>query len=961
MNPNKKETKPQTSNNVENPPFPKWLQEISSFRGLEHNYTMNPKNRIFCFGEGEKPDISPISSEIPSRIPTAEVKSSEEEDMRRNISPKYGRRSIVTQMYFENTPKNISLTSSDYLVPKFEHALDYSDFTSKDPHQLALEKSWRSLNAFQQSHKGRLDSAKELLQMKQGFDELTLDSPNTHINSEEIVPNGPSTEMQYSSHTIERIRRNNEQDLKNLFQDTIKIGKSKSSDSIVSRTNNSYPYYDHFGEVTNVDENFQKKVNEYRINIAREQQMRKEIIDELFDENEKITERIRRKSLQSDNFYRTPKHQEKQTSGRCRSKYTTARDLLSSIESQDSIETIRNEGDGQGFVIPELPSGKTMVLNILSTWGDNYYVGLNGIEIFESSGNLASIRHIQADPPDVNVLPECKNDPRIVTNLIDGVNRTQDDMHIWLAPFYIHRNHTITVIFESTIKLGMMRIWNYNKSRIHSYRGVKDLSVYLDGRLIFRGEIARASGTIMGPIESFGDTILFTTDEEILQRISENDSSYNALKIEPALSTFDDRPPTGNLNPPVRPLTGPSPREPSPNQIVFGVKQIDLALLSNWGHPDRIGLTGLEIIEMNNKVINLGINNISTNHDRRKRTIDRLFNNHNLTVDSNSMWCTEYKDGGNIVLTINLDDYIYISGLRIWNYNENLDSSYAGVRSVRIYLDNKIFKNPLNNEDVFLLRRAPGNVNYDFVQEIFFTKVSTNCNDYNERIFDLEEEVLLSMPQGFVFQFIIYSTWGDQYYCGLNGIELFNEYGGKILVEEQNICAYPESVNVLPQVSEDVRTPDKLIDGVNDCHNGSHSWLAPIVNKHLNKLYIVMDIPITVSYIKIWNYSKTPKRGVKDFGILVDDLLVYNGTLKTYSANVDILECCQTVLFTHDKRILGPQWHSLMRNSNTGSDLVLVDENLRATTGGSLPNADPTLRPFTSVSSLRKSHTSKSQ
>ncbi|KAG7248784.1 hypothetical protein CRUP_026652, partial [Coryphaenoides rupestris] len=212
--------------------------------------------------------------------------------------------------------------------------------------------------------------------------------------------------------------------------------------------------------------------------------------------------------------------------------------LLGSLGGGDGPPPLCGDGGGGGpgdddpreeeFEIPVLPQGQRLVIHILSTWGDRHYVGLNGLEVFCSSGEPLRPALIRADPPDINVLPAYGKDPRVVGNLVDGVNRTQDDMHLWLAPFTPGRSHVLYLDFGAACRLAMIRVWNYNKSRIHSFRGVKEVEMQLDGRCIFRGEIAKASGTLSGGLDQFGDTILFTTDDEILEAMSRFDETFQS-------------------------------------------------------------------------------------------------------------------------------------------------------------------------------------------------------------------------------------------------------------------------------------------------------------------------------------------------------------------------------------------------------------------------------------------------
>ena len=182
---------------------------------------------------------------------------------------------------------------------------------------------------------------------------------------------------------------------------------------------------------------------------------------------------------------------------------------LSSL-NENAVKLV-SEPISSTFVIPEFPRGKQLVINITSTWGDQHYVGLSGIELFDQFGQLIKIgkKQISAHPSSINILPgiyEFSNiinryigygkDPRIISNLVDGVNATSDDLHVWLAPFTPGQSHLISIEFNKLFTLSMIRIWNYNKNRVHSARGAKHMDIYLDNFIIFRGEIAQAPGDV---------------------------------------------------------------------------------------------------------------------------------------------------------------------------------------------------------------------------------------------------------------------------------------------------------------------------------------------------------------------------------------------------------------------------------------------------------------------------------
>eukprot|EP00003_Mantamonas_plastica_P023604 TRINITY_DN4276_c0_g3_i3.p1 TRINITY_DN4276_c0_g3~~TRINITY_DN4276_c0_g3_i3.p1 ORF type:complete len:1293 (-),score=428.89 TRINITY_DN4276_c0_g3_i3:1816-5694(-) len=195
-------------------------------------------------------------------------------------------------------------------------------------------------------------------------------------------------------------------------------------------------------------------------------------------------------------------------------------------EQEVEAEIEREFEKASSFEIPILPTGQVLSFNIQANHGDPYFVGMSAIEIFNSAGSKVSLmmpeHQIVANPADINVLEEYEDDPRVATNLVNGTPYTCDAHHMWLAPFSKGHDHLIVINLDEPTCISLIRIWNYNKSRIHSYRGVRLVKIMLDDQLIFHGEINRAAGDMSGS-DNVSDTILFTVDDHILESIAEND------------------------------------------------------------------------------------------------------------------------------------------------------------------------------------------------------------------------------------------------------------------------------------------------------------------------------------------------------------------------------------------------------------------------------------------------------
>ena len=198
------------------------------------------------------------------------------------------------------------------------------------------------------------------------------------------------------------------------------------------------------------------------------------------------------------------------------------------------------------------------------------------------------------------------------------------------------------------------------------------------------------------------------------------------------------------------------------------------------------------------------------------------------------------------------------------------------------------------------------------------------------------------------------STWGDPHYIGLNGVQLLSPNGTAIFISPAQVTADPPSIASLPQLANDPRTVDKLVDGTNSSYDDRHMFLAPFTPGRSNTIKIDLGYGERIAALRLWNYAKTSTRGVRTFEVLLDGNLLYQGSARpapprigsSLHASSDFV---QTVLFTDSEEIIRAEAQNVYTQVDLEDGLQIFDNGAKVSGSAASSAPENIIRPNTSV------------
>ena len=505
-----------------------------------------------------------------------------------------------------------------------------------------------------------------------------------------------------------------------------------------------------------------------------------------------------------------------------------------------------------------------IIFSIKANWGNSLKVGINNIKLIDKNNKNIPIKKSNFDLGKPYITKYNKGDIKKLT--------------IEFEPNYVLKN---IVILNGYNDIGTKYLLIENDRGKILWKGVipkanlinaKSFYISLDGNIINKKRIEFSKTTYANKIENNNNNNINNlkhVNNNTLRNIQINESSDNLNK----------------------------------NYVLCD--KIKIKLLDNYGNKDYIGLSGIQIYDNNNKLINIIQNkkDIKINEAiinlKEKKILYNLFNNKNDTINPKYMFLTTNL---NAFINIEFKQVFKISKIIFYNYNNNIykDCATKGI-FIDFYINGK--RQNILNKSLYLFK-PPGEEKIDYGQILlypfdesnyFISKIKENLseiilyNTSNKIIFNDEYQYYCPyFPLGHILKIEMFSNYGNKNYIGIENMQIFDEENKEIIlfpsfnknkVRNNIINDISPRIYVMPEGTQIKYKKKPLIlsklYNFNDANNKSGE----------NRIYFIFNQCIAISKIKIINYEKYLEIAAKHIKIFLDDNIIFEGDLKNIELN----------------------------------------------------------------------------
>ena len=344
-------------------------------------------------------------------------------------------------------------------------------------------------------------------------------------------------------------------------------------------------------------------------------------------------------------------------------------------------------------------------------------------------------------------------------------------------------------------------------------------------------------------------------------------------------------------------------------------QKIKINILSNYGNKSFVGLTGLNLIDMHNKIIDIetALSILAYPKDLRtiyknnndNRIFENIFNGINNTIDENNMWLTIMNPYPYIEICF--EKPMTLSKIEIWNFNEAL-SLDKGTKEIEI-----MFDSDENRKYCIMLWKGLGIDYFDYFQTIFVEKLPEITNKtihlkYNHLKFKYNTNYL---PIGFVIKIIFIKNFGDKNIISLKNMEFFDENNKKLdkyIIINDNINMNKKDFFYYHDLFDFKKNEDSICN---------------------NLLFVCFEEIVQIKYIKLENTNneKLIKSSTRYIQIYIDDILIFEGILNQTGESILLFDKKETNNFKNIVNINKKESYYIFKESINEKCCILTNIN----------------------------------